>query len=216
MSRRKFKSFAAAFGAASHKLKRVDRQQNRRISRLERSHEQGFLDLDQNFTSIGNAGQIANLSLIAQGDTNITRDGNKIVGKKLMMRLRITKTVATTDAVRIIIFADKEQHGADAAVLDLFTNVTDGADTFLNGNTKQRFRIYKDMTVVFSSDGEGTSDIEYRIFTINLRNLPIHYIGTGATDADNGKNGLYIGMMANENTTKTAVRSFSRLWFADP
>ncbi len=198
------------------KLSRIDRSQNRRISQLERGHELSFSDLDQNFTSIGNAGQIANLSLIAVGDTNQDRTGNKIVGKNLMMRLRITKTVATTDAVRIIIFHDKEQHGADAAVLDLFENITDGADTHLNGDTKQRFRIYKDMTVVFSSDGEGTSDIEYRIFNINLRNLPIHFIGTTAADASNGKNNLYIGMIANEDTTKTAVRSFSRLWYSDP
>ncbi len=214
-AQRKAKALARFRRTQFGRLSRVDRSQNRRIRKLERGPEVKVLDLNQNFTSVGTTGQIANLSLLAQGDTNITRDGNKIQAKKLDIRLKLSKTVVTVDTLRIVIFVDKEQHGADPGLTDLMT--TSAVDSFYNINQSQRFRILKDMTVVINADDTGVgADNVYRIFTINLRNMPIHYIGTAADDASCGKNNIYIFMVALEDTTKSVIRSFSRLYFQDP
>jgi len=215
ISKRKRRLQKQLFGFSAPTQRSVDRRQNRRLSKLERGPEVKVLDLNQNLTTVGTTGQIVNLALLAQGDTNITRDGNKIVAKKIDIRIKMTKGVVTLDTLRVVIFVDKEQHGADPGLTDLMTS--SAVDSFYNINQSQRFRILKDMTVVISADDTGAgADNVYRIFTINLRNMPIHYIGAGANDADAGKNHLYLFVVAVENTTKTAFRVFSRLYFQDP
>ncbi len=193
-------------------LRRVDRQQNRRISRLERSQEVN-VGVKAISVSPDTGGVIVGISQLAQGDTNLTREGNKVIAKRINLRLRFLKTVATTDTMRVIIFADKEQHGT----IPTLANVLQSVDTtsHLNINNKVRFRIFKDMIVNFSSDDAGGPDLVYRQIKVNLRNMPIFFIGTAADDASAGKNNLYLLAVAFEGTTFTTIIGSLHLFFTD-
>ncbi len=200
------------FGFSS-KISRVDRQQNQRIRRLERGLENSFKDSASSLTP-GNTAVLQTLSFVAVGDTNVTREGNKIIAKRLIVRLRVIKTVATTDVVRFIVFVDKEQHGVIATTANLTEDSAVG--TFYNKNNRQRFRILKDITMVMSSDDSGgTGDIVQRNFVIPLRNMAIHYVGTAADQASQGKNNIYSFLVLREDTTKSAVQLDTRLIYQD-
>ncbi len=191
----------------------IDQAQNRRLSRLERAAEVNTSEVDLSFTP-GTAGSILNSTLVAIGDTNISRDGNKIIAKKFKVRIKILKTVATTDRVRIIFLVDKEMHGALPAIGDVLQSAA--VDSFYNRDNIQRFRVLRDRTVVFASDDAGgTGDIKQVNYTISLRNMPIWFVGTTAVAASNGKNNIVVVTVADENTTKTSVVIKQKLFFTD-
>ncbi len=191
------------------------RSNARAINRIKRgSLEEVQYHNSDNTVTPGTTGSMLSLNLIAQGDTNILRDGNKIKLKSLAFRIEIVKTVATTDTIRFILFKDMEQHGVKPVVADLLkANIT---NSFMNTNTRQRFKVLRDLTFVFSSDDAGAGDRMFKNGLVRFRNpVVINFIGTSAADSSMGKGSMYAYIVARENTTQSSVQLVTEMSFID-
>ncbi len=106
----------------------------------------------------------ADLLIIAQGVTESERVGRKCnimnIGLRYFISLPTTNAEgATTDAVRCILYQDKQTNGAAAAVLDILN--TAGYLSFNNLANKGRFRILMDRVHQISCTAgayDGTTD----------------------------------------------------------
>ncbi len=153
------------------------------------------MDVDDAVVSTG--GTIAEDSLltIPEGNGQSERNGRKITVRSIHMRYDILLPAAvgsntTSDAVRVIVYLDKQTNGAAAVVADLL-NVADW-QSFRNLGNTGRFAILMDKQVALNSksgSGRGTTDTlafgeDERAFSWNKTvNIPIIYddsVSTGA------------------------------------
>ncbi len=191
------------------------RSLQRQVNRIKRGgfEEVQYHNSDDTVTP-GTTGSMISLNLIAQGDTNLLREGNKIRVKSLAFRLDMVKTVATTDVVRVIIFKDMEQHGTKPVVADLLK--TTATSSFLNTNTRQRFKVLRDLSFTFSADDAGNGDRMHKNGLIKFRRpINIHFVGTSASDSSMGKGSIYSFILAKENTTKSSIQLTTEMKFID-
>jgi len=159
-------------------------------------HEMKTHDLFNN-TAGSTTGVIFGLSLIAQGDTSLSREGLQIKPKNMQYRFRITQnTGATTSFVRIMIFRDKDQTGVSLPTVTQLME-SDSVDSFTEHDTRPRFTILRDMVIPMSIN--GASRVHFIKGMINLgKRSKIWYLGTAASQGSQGKNNLYCYVVSSE------------------
>lgn len=157
------------------------------------------------------------LHLIAQGDTADTRDGNKVLLKKMLLRFNFKSSAGTTlqtCAIRMVIVQDLQQVAStDIVNSDVFNNGATNWNAQFRFPTKVgRFKILLDKTydasprsVGYQNPGIGASASSFdvsilRQFHLKGFNGDIRYNGANNTDIQ--KNGIYLLVMkSNSNYT---------------
>lgn len=208
----------AGLGYALKKLKRrniptkVLAQRNaQKIRRIQNGSLHELKTHDSTTSDTPNTtGLIVGLTLIAQGDTSLSRDGLQIMPKNLQFKIRVVKHgSATNTQVRIIIFKDKEQGGTLATVADLLEG--DGTLDFTEHDTRPRFQILRDLDFIVQT---GSETMIFRKGFIKLRGK-IWFGGTSAAQTSQGKNNIYFYIVSSEATNLPSVIVQARLRFHD-
>ena len=183
------------------------------------------LDVDQDPPAV--AGNIAEDSCvtIAQGTTEKTRIGRKLVIRSIGWRFVITKKVSTAaadaaDEVRVILYQDKQTNGAAATV----TGILESADyqSFNNLANKGRFRTLMDRMYAVNSTaggGNGTTEDygENRTSDSFFKNcnIEIEYDDSSTDGAITSVRSNNIGVLLLSQSAKTSFKSKMRLRFSD-
>ncbi len=167
----------------------------KRLKRFEASHEFKFFNSAINDAVVANTGAVQNqMFTLAQGDTDTTRDGKKVIVTSLNARFIISLPITdvnaqTADLVRIIIVHDKQANGALPAVLDIL--FTADIQSFKNLDNTHRFRTLLDKTISIASMSgayNGTTSKfgeNFKAFQwFRKLNMPIIYNDTAGTIGD--------------------------------
>ena len=102
---------------------------------------------------VSSSGTVVPITTVAQGDSQIARDGNSIKCTSLLMRGTFTQNPSATNSyMRVIYFIDNQQ------IADTTPGVTDvlqsaSVTSPLNPSSLGRFSIIKDMQLSFSATG---------------------------------------------------------------
>lgn len=150
------------------------------------------------------AGSIANLAQIGQGNGQAQRVGQQITAKKLHMRYWLEDN-GGSHVARIIIVQYKKQSSSStpslAKILENYSAGTGSAWSQLSytNQFKENFRLLYDKFHAVDTTG-GPSTVA-REFTIPL-NCKIAYNGTQTTDIE--KNGIYMFMLSDSTVASGA------------
>lgn len=206
------------FGRFKTKPSKVFRRKVMKVIRPERK----FIDTTVSHIA-GATATINSLVSCAAGDTNITRDGRKIVLKSIQWRLaaRTDTDNIFGDFIRVIIFQDKRQVADTIPTAAQLLQDSTSTDSMLNRDTGGRFKVLKDFSFAMTGvapSGQGQAiqagGITYKKGLKKL-NIPVYYNGDAGTDVE--KNGVYCLMLANENDSgeQTTVTCRFRIRFTD-
>lgn len=158
--------------------------------------------------SIGSTMQFNGLTLISQGDTDTTREGNKILAHDVYGRFEVVKhDTAVNDIVRIVLLVDKEQDGTVATGADLLQTVS--VYSPLNQVDGKRFVIIKDWTFPL------TTDRPVRVIKF-YKKVPfhIHYADSGGTITSAKENHIFLALLTNDNTNQATYSGIVRFrWY---
>lgn len=156
------------------------------------------------------------LNQVAQGDTQVTRDGNSFLNKSLYIKLNfIGNTTAVTTRMRYLIVVDTMANpGAAAPTLaDLLENTSYTISSPLNivaSNAGQRFKVILDRTIINIS-GTSLFSQPRRIY---LR-LKDHSRFVGALGSDIVSPIYYLCAVSDQATNQPSMEFYSRLRFID-
>lgn len=154
-------------------LKKIDKDQNKRIARIEREfkpEEKRYFVQEPigtgGFVQATNALQITNISLMAQGDSVVTRTGNTIKLKQIHFELYASPFNTTTDSsfLRVMILQDNTWNGTDPVGTDILQNYDTTDQHYTNAivgynlnridsriQGKKGIRVLMDKTLTFGS-----------------------------------------------------------------
>lgn len=174
-----------------------------------------------------NTGDIQCLSLIAQGDSATTRDGNHITAMSLRLHYDLTRIsqTATTGSLarryRLIVFKDKVSDGTAPTVAEVL--ISADVHSPLKPENKKRFTVLVDKLYTMGPyQVPATADAllgdplfaTYRA-TKKIKNVDIVYTGNTATLADANINHYYV-LTINDDAANAAYHTLrSTLYFKD-
>jgi len=155
-----------------------------------------------------NDGDIVILNSIAQGDSDNTRDGDKIKMQNLTIRGDVIGDAAAPDVVRLVIFHDKQN--VIATVADFFQGVSEISSVLQPKNYDQRFRtkVLFDRSWTVSPAGPR---IKYFKKVIPL-NISTQYQGGTTTSLTGSLKFIVLGIPA---VATSAFNMVSRLTYTD-
>lgn len=162
-------------------------------------------------------GYIGHLTSISQGDTQITRTGNSILARSLMLRGNITiNATSSQNVVRLMIIMDKQQIGDTVPSITDILESTYSATQFyvhapLERDSVGRFKVLKSRTYTLSDQRPNLSFS----FFINMRQ---HIRYNGISGGDIQKNGMYLVLVSDSPNTGSAhpsVTFLSKLTYHD-
>lgn len=174
--------------------------------------EKQYVDTNQTGQVVSNAGQITNLSAIAEGDDVSQRKGNSILARSLYLQADVVgNAVNTTNMLRCIIFQDQENTGTDPTVADIlqFTGSALAVESPLNIDHIARYKILLDKKFVFTTTGHMRTNFKKYL---NLH-THIKYTGTASTDIYRGQ--IYILWISDVATNDPSVTWNARLGYYD-
>ncbi len=191
------------------KKRKPVRKLNKRVSALEASKERKIIDTQLTAQVSNTTPSLVELTNLAQGLTDTTRIGNKIMLSGLQFRYLAKDTVQ--NSVRVMIVQDKQTNGAIFAAADVLADVTaiDNVASLRNRDESLRFRVLYDRVHLISLTGK---DSVYVSKFIKL-NVPVKYDGNAGTIADITSNSLailHVSEVASSNIT-----GFWRVFFTD-
>lgn len=192
-------------------------------------------------TTLPTHSHFPSLVLVAQGDSQSTRDGNRIILDQLTIRGQVVldknssnvwtgagDVINGNPTFRVIVYVDTQTNGASAPLTTIFD---DGqANEFAFGvynniNLGGRFKILMDKWIevpqsstCFNSDHKTyNASTSARCFkkTFKKMNLPIFYTDTTATIADISSNNVGMIVMSNytkKDSIKFAYRARARFY----
>jgi 2C-methyl-D-erythritol 2,4-cyclodiphosphate synthase len=158
--------------------KQVD-SNTKKINTLVKNIEYKFFEVTTN-ESFSND-QIVEDSLIkiAQGDTESTRDGRKIVITGIHFKgYMVLDANNSGDAVRLVLYVDKQPNGATAATTDYWASINKNGYSFRNLTQTKRFRVLSDKTYVINNVASTVTKPIRRIEYNFKVNIPINYTST--------------------------------------
>ncbi len=215
-----------AWGVSKRRALQVGRARSAgaRASRPAVAGELKFHDVDLDDAVVAGAGGITEtINIIAQGVTETTRVGRQAIIRSIAWRynclLPTTSTPGdTSDAIRVIMYLDKQANKLTAAV----TDILESADwqSFNNLANRGRFRVLMDRThqlVSKSGAWDGTNDQfgedDLQGAFYKTCNIPIEYnAGTGAMTEITSNN---LGVLLISRDGKVFFGSKIRLRFTD-
>lgn len=159
-------------------------------------------------------GTVDCLTLVAQGDTAITRNGNSIKAKSLSFKARLSiHGTASSTVVRIMLILDKEFDQA----LPTLANILDSTDVkaHMNLDYAKRFKVLRNKIFIIErgAGDSGPQQLYYEDY-IPL-DLKIRYDAGTAAAADAKENQLLLVMLSSEPTNTPTVSWSSRVRFID-
>ncbi len=157
---------------------------------------------------------IVQLSNLAVGDTNITRDGNQVKFTNIQLKYFFTiNASAVNTCCRILLVLDKQTNGSIFAGNILLKNVTvnDNVNSPYDENHRRRFRILYDRVHDLSDNGNQIGRGRKFIKV----NIPVRYVGAAGDITDLSEHSLALVHMATETTNTPVLNAFCRLLFVD-
>lgn len=171
--------------------------------------EEHYRDVQFNNT-FTTAGDIQLLSGIAQGDTDITRSGNKVLFKDIIFRANVNaSSVPSATTARIIMFVDKECDGSNPTVAQVLQQAS--VHSPLNMDFSKRFVVLKDWLFGYSNVGI----LERVVKTYKTLNFHGFYDGTTVTVTDCKENQIFILFISDAATNAPGYSFWSRIKFYD-
>lgn len=159
--------------------------------------------------NVSSSGDISGLTLMATGDTDVTREGNKILAHDVYVRgYAQIHTSALQSIVRIILFVDKECDGVAPTVANVLQ--TTSYLSPLNQNFSKRFVVLHDRSMALNDTGENSKPFKFYV------KVPfhIHYDGTSANITDAKENQIFLLLISNESTNTPVVNWYARFkWY---
>lgn len=164
----------------------------------------------------GSALDMYALSAIAQGDTDITRDGLKIKAKSIQVKGQVYMDNAIqSSTVRCVIFCDRNyENGVPPTCAQLFESGYFGTPSapysMRNRKERERFDIIYDK--LFTLNNTGANTLPFNIY--KRLNKVITYSST--SNSDYGKNQLWMAWISGQaEADKPTVNCVNRLSFTD-
>ncbi len=157
---------------------------------------------------------IIELSNIAQGDTDQTRDGAQIKVTSLLLRLMsLRHTSSFTSMVRVMLVLDKQTNQAVYVNSDLIADITsqDGIVSPLNLDNKYRFRVLFDKVIAIPS-GHGCNYTNVYLKDLDVK---LRYDASTSAIADLTSNSLSLVLFSNEPTNSPTTSHYVRLRYVD-
>jgi len=208
-------------------FKRRRKQPQRFRGRFANGGELKFHDLDIDDSVIASGGNITEDSVltIAQGTTESTRIGRKLVVRQINWKFTVSLLSTsdpsdTSDTVRVILYLDKQTNGATAAVTDILE--TADYQSFKQLANKSRFTTLMDRTYSLTAQAgafDGTNDQfgEVRIDDSFYKtcNIPIEYDNTFTTGVIGTMRSNNIGVLLLSLSGNGGFASKMRIRFSD-
>ena len=153
---------------------------------------------------------VVSISDIAQGDTDITRDGNSLKCTNLSIRLGLGKpSVDTEQTVRFMVFKCLGPSSA-ASVTELLEDPTTSLETWRNIDRSRNYKVLIDDFITMAENGDTTE----RFRTYNRKIMShIKYDNSAGNSAQYG--GLFYLIMTDEATNRASYSVSTRLRFVD-
>lgn len=172
--------------------------------------EPKYIDLTATANPTSATVNYSHLTSVAQGTTDQTRIGNKILLKDIIFRLQFTiNTAATATHIRGVLYVDKEFDGAHvASPLPLAALNTEAP---LDLDNSKRFVVLKDVDISLSINGNRT----YGMKIYKRLNFHTDYDGAGSGVATGKQNQLIFAYLSNESTNTPTMAYYSRVKFYD-
>jgi hypothetical protein len=161
--------------------------------------------------SPGSTPSLTCLNLIAQGDSDVTRDGLSVRFKALQLQLNINlnSTAPAFDIFRVVMF----RHYQPAAVspTNALVMATASINSFTNYHARGLFEILydKSFNLAPGTAVSVTDTAEFKLDDVTRWN------SSGATAADLDNNGYWIMTWGVENTNKCTIGWQTRMLFYD-
>lgn len=195
--------------------------------RFQPGGEAKFFDTAKSISTVSTSGEIHSLSLnlVPQGVTENTRVGRKCVVKSLQMRCQIqlpeaANDTSSSDAIRIIVYVDKQTNGATAAVTDILESATNAIRQPRDLANTGRFRILTDKLMNISASAAGGGDttiftaFQHRHFNLFYRlNVPLEFSSTTGAITELKSNN--IGVLAASAFGFVGLGYIARIRFTD-
>lgn len=157
------------------------------------------------------------LTAIAQGDTDITRDGNQINVKSIQVKGQIYMDVAVgqSQTVRMIIFRDNNYLNATVPTPAMILEPTafgtsDAPYGMRNRRERDRFKVIYDK--LFTLNTSGANTLPFNIY----RRVNTKTTFADVTNSAYGKNSFWLMVISGAGATgRPTVNSISRVSFTD-
>ncbi len=178
----------------------------RKINKLIRNVETLFVNTSQATAVLPAAVTMVPITGISQGDTNRTRDGNKVTAKSISIDLTLESTVAATSSwVRVFVIKANNNNGQnDLPVLaDIFlTNINNDVrqtspfnPEHVGPKPSMPFKVLKNW-LVYVSNANTTKRVRLKYF--KKLGFTIRFDGNAGTNADIVTNALYLVYVADD------------------
>jgi len=197
-------------------LKKLDKK----INRVYKNIAQEIKVLDSAYTFLpdrdGSATNMYALSAVAQGDTDITRDGLKIKMKSIQIKGQVYQDLdVQSSTVRCLVFIDRNyENGVPPTCAQLLENGYFGTPSapysMRNRKERERFKVIYDKLFTLNKDGANT--LPFNIYR-RLSNVGTY---AGTTNSEYGKNMVWMCWMSGQaDIDKPTVNCVTRLAYTD-
>lgn len=169
-----------------------------------------------NFT-VPTTGYIAALSMIPQGDSNVTRDGNSVLARSLLLNIDVTKNinVANTKMKIALVqdtgFADNASSITASTIYDsalVGTQYAPLAPVALN--TQGRYKVVRSFDFTLNSTYSTKRISEFIKLYTHLK-----FDGTAGDQTSLNRNCFYLVCISDEDTNMPSIEMVSKLGFYD-
>jgi len=177
--------------------------------------EYKFHDVQLTGVGLTETGTIVQLTNIAQGDTDQTRDGSQVKLTRLDIKYFLGSHVdQPLTQVRVMLIHDKQTNQAIYSLADLLvdSSTSDNIVSPLNLDNKYRFRILYNK--IHSLTNSGSNHAINRKIHKEL-NMRIRYDASTAAIADITSSSLSLVLISNQPVNQPAITLFSRIRYID-
>ncbi len=184
-----------------------------KVNKIEKQREKKFVDKDAQDSS-SNTITITPITLIGQGDSASSREGNKIVLTSLQMKYTFKQsTAAIATRCRVMLVLDKQTNGAVFTAGELLQSTSLGTAIVspLNLDGAFRFKVLYNKVHTLSSEG---SVVQYSEMFKKM-NIQARYSGSGGAQSNILSSGLYIVHLSDESSNTPNISYFTRVRFID-
>lgn len=184
---------------------------------LKKNTEVKYFTVNTNGTEINSDAELdLDMTAIAQGDTNTSREGIKITAKSLYIRGTLVQT-GQDSVCRMVAFIDRQQVAdSDPTISQVYGDGTIppvyAASNLLYSG---RFQILMDKMFALDASDKPNINLNYYIKLNKGKGVNVRYNGSTATDIQ--KNGIYVMFISNVTAANTGPLFYGqcRLGFTD-
>lgn len=154
-------------------------------------------------------GTVIPLTNIAIGDSAVTRTGNSLFVRSIVMNMNCSQNAAALDNtfIRMILFIDTQQVSDTTPVSsDIFA--TTGPNALVNLDSAGRYKFLKSWEFALSTQNPAKVIKYYKSIRHHVR-----YNGSNATDVQKG--GIYLALVSSQSTNTPTLNYHIRIGYHD-